>query len=84
VPPARWRAPPQRRSPSPALVLQHRADEADALALQRLDQPLLLAAVADGGARRVDAVGERRSGDDGPPDRPIMSSLLTTVAVQIR
>jgi hypothetical protein len=51
-------------------VLLAGPDEADALALQRLDQPLLLAGVADRLARRVEAARHRGIGDDAAlPDR---------------
>jgi len=46
------------------------ADEADALADDRADQPLLLAGVADRAARGVDAARKGRFRDDpSPPDR---------------
>jgi len=52
------------------LLLTRLADEADAFADDRADQPLLLAGVADGSAGGVDAAGKRRVGDDPPaPDR---------------
>ena len=49
---------------------RHRADEADALARDGADQPLLVAAVADRLARGVDAAGQRRVRHDAAaPDR---------------
>ena len=46
------------------------ADETDAFARQRLDQPLPFAGVADRAARRVDPIEQRGLRDDAPaPDR---------------
>jgi hypothetical protein len=68
-------------------LLPHRAHEANALALQRLDQPLLFTAVADGSTRRVSAVGESRFGDDATsPDRSdhvVLADHAIAVADQI-
>ena len=51
-------------------LLSHRADEADTLADDRADQPLLFTIVADNAACGVDPAGECRFGHDPPaPDR---------------
>jgi hypothetical protein len=39
-------------------LLSHRADEANALADDCADQPLLFAGIADGAPRRVDPAGD--------------------------
>jgi hypothetical protein len=53
-----------------AFLFAHRPHEAEALAAQRLDQPLAVAAVADRGTRRIDARRQRRIRNDPPvPDR---------------
>jgi hypothetical protein len=65
-------------------LLVHVADEPEASALYRADQPLILAGIADGAARCTDPAGERILGDhatmpDGlqqlvPGDDPVMIS----------
>ena len=62
------RAPSHRRGRGP--LLAHLADKADALARDRADEVLALAAVADRPAQRVDSAGQRRFRyDPSAPDR---------------
>ena len=68
-------------------VLAHIADEAEALAWQCLDQPLLAAGVADGAAGRIDPVEQGGLRNDAPmPDRGqqlILADHTVTVADQV-
>ena len=60
-------------------VVPHGAHETKTLARQRLDQPLFLAGVADGGAGRIQAGRQRRVRHARPFQMALMrSSLVTT------
>jgi hypothetical protein len=65
----------------------HRAHEAEALARQSLDQPLVLAAVADGVSCNIDAGREGRIGDDAPlpdgSDKIILTDDALAIANQV-
>src|SRR5207247_2274593 len=64
-------------------LLADLADEADALARNRADEALLLAAVADRLARRVDSAGERRVRDDASAPHPRDEVVLADHAVAV-
>jgi hypothetical protein len=70
-----------------SLLLPHCAHEAEALARQCLDQPLLLAAVADGASRNVDAGRDCGIGDDAAVpdsgDEIILADDALAVADQV-
>jgi hypothetical protein len=54
-----------------SLLLTYIANEADALARQRLDEPLILAVIANRGASGMDMGVQRGLGDDAAlPDGP--------------
>ena len=62
-----------------AVLLSNGSDKAQALARQRLDEPLLLAVVAERRAGGIDPGAERGFGDDAPcHTEASRSSLLTT------
>ena len=66
---------------------QHLSDETKALSLQRLDEALFLAGIADRGAGRVEASGKRRVGDDAAPpyrgNQVVLADHAFPVAYQV-
>jgi len=70
-----------RRRPKGGFVLLHRANEAEALALERADQGLRGPAVADRLARAIDRGGHRRIGYDPPAPNRLEQFILADNAV---
>ena len=70
-------------APSGRLRLPDVADEAEPLAGDRPDQALLLAAVADRLAHRIDVAGQGRFGDDPPAPHRIQQVVLADDALAV-
>src|ERR1700752_1622134 len=83
-----WQKRRSRFRPVRLWGLAYLADEPEALARDRADQPLLLAAIAERAARRVDTAGQGRFRDDtSVPDRVeqvILGHDVFALAHQIR